>query len=194
LITTTDENRSIAAMENIWNNFRTTVSAWSSSHQRRSNIDDTTKEHERTTDLQELKRITKRDSKKERRLKFRQCFERNNVIMVRINERTRYIGFFATLFLNWQFGSLLHSSLLPLLDGQTRWYIFRHGRWWRSIGRWRSTLLSREIKNPTGSAYDGTQLLCDMLRTVQTEWYCCLVDERTMRTYISSALHCEIFW
>mmetsp|Transcript_2791 Transcript_2791/g.5041 ORF Transcript_2791/g.5041 Transcript_2791/m.5041 type:complete len:211 (-) Transcript_2791:309-941(-) len=33
------------------------------------------------TELQELKRITKRDSKKERRLKFKQCFERNNVIM-----------------------------------------------------------------------------------------------------------------
>jgi hypothetical protein len=36
--------------------------------------------------LEDLLRITKHDSKKERRHKYKQCFVRNNVVMVRQNE------------------------------------------------------------------------------------------------------------
>ena len=42
-------------------------------------------------DLQDVTRITKRDTKKERRMKYKHCFERNNVIMVseRFDRRQR---------------------------------------------------------------------------------------------------------
>lgn len=48
-------------------------------------------------DLQDVTRITKRDTKKERRMKYKHCFERNNVIMVS-EQRERYFVLSTTLY------------------------------------------------------------------------------------------------
>jgi hypothetical protein len=59
-----------------------TTSSLYERHTTRNAVDDNNKILTDDIQQEELKRITKRDSKNERRLKFRQCFERNHVMMV----------------------------------------------------------------------------------------------------------------
>jgi hypothetical protein len=43
--------------------------------------------HDDNMPLEEMSRITKQDSKSERRHKYKQCFVRNNVVMVRLGKK-----------------------------------------------------------------------------------------------------------
>ena len=195
------ENHFAYTMRNLLNNLKTAITSrlrlsrtCNCSRAHRAN-NDSSKGKDLVEELSEWDRITKEDSKKERRQKFRHYFQRNNVCMV---SNVLFLMFrhaqVTVWFLSCICGTLL-SNCFSILAHHTASH--RGGYPIKRLGRGREArvrLLPRKVTDTKISIPHGRELLCHLFRILSTWWLCCLVYQCGLRTCLSSKLHCQVLW
>jgi hypothetical protein len=144
------------------------------------------KEAKLEQELQQFLKITKDDSRKERRQKLKHSFDRNNVIMV--SESTGGDYFDQQICRK---PALSHTASHPTRHAAS--YQGRHfdGTKWRIE---RSGFVPRGIDSSTigRTKINGSQLLHYLFGFVQKGRCGCVVVQPRLSTRLSSSLHCQI--